>query len=181
MQEYIHLGGSCGSLIMVLESPNCSNCCYIETIKALHHLTFAQSDIVNQAKSCGKSVYPSEVTASVQRIVISIIKHQSLSIEKFSQIEYLHLVISCLSILYNLVICAPEEVFGNVILNASHSFAFYNLPGIKKPEFYLNDNLQVNEINEVESDSSFKVRLINYRVNLSLNIKLSIISDCCFV
>ncbi|KAB7495472.1 HEAT repeat-containing protein 6, partial [Armadillidium nasatum] len=141
-EEYLALAGREGSLVKLLEKRTCPSQCLIESLKALQHLTYSEPEVLSKAKQTNELTYPSEVTNSIQRITIDLLKHDYDHL-LLNEVDKMHLLVSSLVILYNLIVCVPEEVLGNIILNASHPYAFYKIPGVKEPSVF---NLEVEPL-----------------------------------
>lgn len=98
-------------------------------MQCLHLLTYVGPEVVAEARQQGEEIFPAEVVSSIQRIVIMVVQQDPPNTALCSHRLYLHLVASALSVLYNLVVCAPGHVLGNIIITACRPFAFYGLPG----------------------------------------------------
>ncbi|XP_042229695.1 HEAT repeat-containing protein 6-like isoform X2 [Homarus americanus] len=130
---YLSLAGSKGSLIYTLESgSSCRNRAL--AMQCLHLLTYVTPEVVAEARQHNEEIFPAAVVSSIQRIVIYVLKQPLPSPDVCSHKLYLHLVASALSVLYNLVVCAPNDVLGNIIVSACRPFVFYGLPGFAHNE-----------------------------------------------
>ena len=98
-------------------------------MQCLHLLTYVGPEVVTDARQHGEDIFPAEVVSSIQRIVIAVVQQDPPSPTQCSHRLYLHLVASALSVLYNLVVCAPGQVLGNIIVTACRPFGYYGLPG----------------------------------------------------
>ncbi|XP_050714863.1 HEAT repeat-containing protein 6-like [Eriocheir sinensis] len=127
-EVYLNLAGSHGCLPHILESnPAWHNKAL--AMQCLHLLTYVGPEVVTEARQRGEEIFPAEAVSSIQRIVIMVVQRDPPSGAQCSHRLYLHLVASSLSVLYNLVVCAPGQVLGNIIITACRPFAFYGLPG----------------------------------------------------
>ncbi|XP_064083632.1 HEAT repeat-containing protein 6-like isoform X2 [Macrobrachium nipponense] len=125
---YTSLAGTQGSLIRTLEF---SSSYYVlaPAMQCLHLLTYVTPEVITETRQHGDEIFPAEVVSSIQRIVIRILK-QPLPIPTICPHKlYLNLIASALNIIYNLVVCAPNDVLGNIIVSACRPFVFYGLPG----------------------------------------------------
>ncbi|XP_071518174.1 HEAT repeat-containing protein 6 isoform X2 [Panulirus ornatus] len=153
---YLSLAGSKGSLIYTLESGSLWQNQAL-AMQCLHLLTYVTPEVITEARQHDDEIFPSEVVSNIQRIVIGILK-QPLPIPDLCPHKvYLHLVASSLSVLYNLVVCAPNDVLGNVIVSACHPFVFYGLPGFPHSELVQHTTgteVDISPSSGMESDSS---------------------------
>ncbi|XP_063860757.1 HEAT repeat-containing protein 6-like isoform X2 [Scylla paramamosain] len=127
-EVYLTLAGSHGCLTHTLESSSA----WLNkalAMQCLHLLTYVGPEVVTEARQRGEEIFPAEVVSSIQRIVIAVVQQDPPSPIHCSHRLYLHLMASGLSVLYNLVVCAPGQVLGNIIVTACRPFAFYGLPG----------------------------------------------------
>lgn len=122
------MAGSHGCLTQTLESSSA----WLNkalAMQCLHLLTYVGPEVVTEARQHGEEIFPAEAVSSIQRIVISVVQQDPPSSTHCSHRLYLHMVASALSVLYNLVVCAPGQVLGSIIVTACRPFAFYGLPG----------------------------------------------------
>ncbi|XP_037791057.1 HEAT repeat-containing protein 6-like [Penaeus monodon] len=153
---YISLGGTRGSLIQALEAGSPWSF-QASAMQCLHHLTYVTPDIVTEARQHCDEIFPAEVVSSIQRIVIHVLKQQQPNSDSCSHILYMHLIASALSVLYNLVVCAPNDVLGNIIVSACRPFVFYGLPGFTHDELVQHTSgpeVDIPQSSGVESDAS---------------------------
>ncbi|XP_069990164.1 HEAT repeat-containing protein 6-like [Penaeus vannamei] len=153
---YISLGGARGSLIQALEAGSPWNF-QASAMQCLHHLTYVTPEIVTEARQHCDEIFPAEVVSSIQRIVIHVLKQQQPNSDSCSHRLYMHLIASALSVLYNLVVCAPNDVLGNIIVSACRPFVFYGLPGFTHDELVQHTSgpeVDIPQSSGVESDAS---------------------------
>ncbi|XP_042874779.1 HEAT repeat-containing protein 6-like [Penaeus japonicus] len=153
---YITLGGTRGSLIKALEvgSPWSVQA---SAMQCLHHLTYVTPEIITEARQHCDEIFPAEVVSSIQRIVIHVLKQKQPSLDLCPHRLYMHLIASALSVLYNLVVCAPNDVLGNIIVSACRPFVFYGLPGFAHDELVQHASgpeVDIPQSSGVESDAS---------------------------
>lgn len=131
-------------------------------MQSLHLLTYVTPEVLAEARQHGDVIFPAEVVSNIQRIVIGALKQPVPSPELCSHKLYLHLVASSLSILYNLVVCAPNDVLGSIIISACRPFVFYGLPGFAHSELVqhaASPQVDVPLSSGRDSDSSSKVSI----------------------
>ncbi|XP_069168799.1 HEAT repeat-containing protein 6 isoform X1 [Procambarus clarkii] len=153
---YLGLAGSKGSLILTLESDTSWRNQAL-AMRCLHLLTYVTPEVVAEARQHGEEIFPAEVVSSIQRIVIGILRQSLPSPDLCSHKLYLHLVASALSVLYNLIVCAPNDVLGSIIVSACRPYVFYGLPGFAHSQLVQHTaSLQVDIplSSGIESDSS---------------------------
>lgn len=158
-QIYLSLAGSKGSLILTLESGSPWQNQAL-AMQCLHLLTYVTPEVITEARQHGDEIFSSEVVSSIQRIVIGILKLSLPSPDLCPHKVYLHLVASSLSVLYNLVVCAPNDVLGNIIVSACRPFVFYGLPGFAHSELVQHTpgtEVDIPLSSGMDSDSSSRV------------------------
>lgn len=145
-------------------------------MQCLHLLTYVGPEVVAEARQCGVEIFPAEVVSSIQRIVIMVVQRDTPSSAQCSHRLYLHLVASSLSVLYNLVVCAPAQVLGNIIITACRPFAFYGLPGYSHEDLVdrcPTPPLELSLSSTHDSDSSSRVSIIGCNRPLITNLTTS--------
>ncbi|KAK3866666.1 hypothetical protein Pcinc_027818 [Petrolisthes cinctipes] len=157
-ETFTNLGGSKGSLVQMLEgrwSWRVKN----QAMQCLHLLTYVSPEVVTEARQRGEEIFPPDVVSSIQRVVIGILRQPppDSSVGVYQR-PYLHLVASGISVLYNLVICAPGDVLGNIIVSTCRPFIFCGLPGYNHTELLMNtvtaSDVDISLSSGVESDSA---------------------------
>lgn len=133
-----------------------------QAMQCLHLLTYVSPEVVMEARQQGEEIFPPDVVSNIQRVVTGILRQPppDTSIRSHHR-PYLHLVASGISVLYNLVICSPGDVLGNIIVSACRPFIFYGLSGYKHSELLMH-NITASEVDisissGVESDSAARV------------------------
>ncbi|XP_068227049.1 HEAT repeat-containing protein 6 isoform X2 [Palaemon carinicauda] len=130
---YTSLAGTQGGLIRTIEF-NASYYILAPTMQCLHLLTYVTPEVITETRQLGEEIFPAEVVSSIQRIVIRILKQPSPIPCICPHKLYLNLITSCLNVIYNLVVCAPNDVLGNIIVSACRPYMFYGLPGFAHSE-----------------------------------------------
>ena len=160
-QIYLSLSGTKGSLIATLES-NPSYRIQAPAMQCLHLLTYVTPEVIAETRQHGDEIFPAEVVSCIQRVVIRILKQQLPSPPQCPHKLYLHLIASSLNVIYNLVVCAPNDVLGNIIVSACRPFIFYGLPGFAHSELmqYVTEaEVDIPVSSGIDSDVSSKVSL----------------------
>lgn len=133
-----------------------------QAMQCLHLLTYITLEDVIEARQQGEEIFPPDVVSSIQRVVIGMLKQPppDTSLRGHHR-PYLHLVASGISVLYNLVICSPGDVLGNVIVSTCRPFIFYGLPGYNHSDLLMNyitaSEVDITLSSGVESDSTARV------------------------
>ncbi|CAL4091003.1 unnamed protein product, partial [Meganyctiphanes norvegica] len=155
-EVYISLAGACGSLIYTLESAKVSWYHKVLSMNCLHLLTYVSPEAVTTGvRESTDLKYRGKVKTNQKLVFEHIVKGTQKPCRKAI---YLGLTASTLSVLYNLAVCAPGDVLGNIIVSACRPFVFYGLPGVAHKELFQNSTNAVLSIPIVtagtESDSS---------------------------
>ncbi|XP_053631163.1 HEAT repeat-containing protein 6 isoform X1 [Cherax quadricarinatus] len=153
---YLSLAGTKGSLTLTLDS-NSPWQNQALAMRCLHLLTYVAPEIVAESRQHNEEIFPAEVVSTIQRIVIGILRQPLPNPDLCSHKLYLHLVASALSVLYNLVVCAPNDILGNIIVSTCRPFVFYGLPGFAHSELVqhtASPEVEVPLSSGMESDSS---------------------------
>ncbi|KAK7075377.1 hypothetical protein SK128_007681, partial [Halocaridina rubra] len=109
-------------------------------MQCLHLLTYVSPEVITEAHRLGDEIFPPEVVSNIQRIAIRVLKQNIATPSAHQHKLYLYLVTSALNIIYNLVVCAPNDILGSIIVSACHPFIFFGLPG------FTHTNLMQNSV-----------------------------------
>ena len=159
-------------MIIILENSHIKWPCRLTSAKCLHHLTYAPPEIVALARQNQTTILPEVVIGSVQRTIIRLIQQPIPSNKAFPMHCYLKTISSSLSILFNLVICAPKNILGNIIISTCRPFVFHGLPGVSHEDL-VQENIEklidMTVSSEMDSDAASRVFIIFQNIFLSYN------------
>ncbi|KAK7070059.1 hypothetical protein SK128_021268 [Halocaridina rubra] len=153
---YFNLAGPRGSLIQIMEHDTSWHI-QAPAMQCLHLLTYVSPEIIAEARQLGDEIFPPEVVSNIQRVAIRVLKQNIANPSAHQHKLYSCLVASALNVIYNLVVCAPNDILGSIIVSACHPFIFFGLPGFIHTDLMQNSvglEVDIPVSSRIDSDTS---------------------------